>query len=438
MAILTDISDISANASRIDIPPDAKYVTARKHMLKKAAAAAAAKKAKELQHLHSRNEAKQLVKDAEMHTWLMKRQKKGAEAKPRMYFTKFRRETLEKCFTSIDRDGSGSIDKGELVFALTQLGLDKSHAASILAEGDRDENGDISLPEFFALVATVSAREAQGGVRKGGASSDAPALKLTPSEERERAAAASKEAAAHSLRDLVDRAANFPIGLLANAQHVSRLVGNFDPEGYASRCTLEEAERPWWREQSSHHLDDESAAAARALPALALGKDGHLRLPRLTALSSSGHLGGAAGSSADSARGSSGGGSARAASAPLKSTKHSRWLQRGLTYKDTAQVAQTARPAVGKPKGLQASARLATHALRATSAGSAKSAGSATSASSATSAGGSSTTSEATTTRSAREQQHQHAEEERRGAAIAREVVVRPQRARSTSLPGIV
>ena len=43
---------------------------------------------------------------------------------------------------------------------MTSLGLDTTHAAALLKEGDIDNDGNISMPEFFALVATVTAREA--------------------------------------------------------------------------------------------------------------------------------------------------------------------------------------------------------------------------------------------------------------------------------------
>ena len=159
---------------------------------------------------------------------------------------------MKKCFESIDRDGSGTIDKGELVFALTQLGLETAHAHEIMREGDRDEDDAISMPEFFALVATVTAREAQRDVQRrpskerATSAGRAPSTTAPGSRTRPRAASATPLAAteaAHSLRDLVDRAASFPIGLLANAQHVSNLVASFDPAGYAERCAQLENQR---------------------------------------------------------------------------------------------------------------------------------------------------------------------------------------------------
>ena len=65
--------------------------------------------------MHSKSEASLLVHDAALHEWLRKRQRKTEPAKPRTYMTRHRRQSLQKAFESIDRDGSGSIDRGELV-----------------------------------------------------------------------------------------------------------------------------------------------------------------------------------------------------------------------------------------------------------------------------------------------------------------------------------
>ena len=328
MAVL---SDLSANEAAPRVHRD--LIATRKALVQTASEAAAAKKAAATKKLHTSTEAKQLCKDAALHEWLRKHQKRGADAKPRMYFTKFRRDSLEQCFKTIDRDGSGAIDKGELVFALVQLGLDSSHAAAILAEGDRDENGDISLPEFFALVAKVMAREAQVAAYKAPSSSRAAAARLAPvapqpnhKEQRSHAAAESREAAANSLRDLVDRAASFPIGLLANAHQISSLIEGFDPDAYASRCTPQEAEGAWWRggKHPVNAIDGEQASGAPAPPALELSKEGLLRLPRLASVEAG---------RPESATSTGGGSSSRPASATLKSTTHTRWLQRGRTMR---------------------------------------------------------------------------------------------------------
>ena len=149
---LLALTEISANVAKPTTEP----------VVKKAAAENAAKKKPivygeaPVRRLHTKKEANVLVRDAAMHEWLRKRLPKNAAPRPRMYFTKFRRETLQKCFESIDRDGSGLIDSEELIFALTSLGLDTTHAAALLKEGDIDNDGNISMPEFFALVATVT------------------------------------------------------------------------------------------------------------------------------------------------------------------------------------------------------------------------------------------------------------------------------------------
>ena len=294
------------------------------------AEAAAARKHRASRRLHTPAEAKALVKDAQMHEWIRKREKKGVQPKARMYFTQFRREALQACFESIDRDGNGFIDQTELIFALTQLGLDVTHANELLAEGDRDGDGSISMPEFFALVANASAREAQREARR-------------PTDTYGTTAAAPSAAAHGSLRDLVDRASTYPIGLLANAQQISDLVDSFDPEGYESRCPeFEPADsRPTSRPSSGRQASQGSDRAIhRATPSLApseemsfegggstprasveLGRDGHLKLPLVPPTGANG-----------------GSGSARASSAPLKSTALSRWLQRAGTATSSQQL----------------------------------------------------------------------------------------------------
>ena len=133
--------------------PDKAEAEARKTLaLAKQGAVAKAKAASAAARLHTKAEASLLMKDAELHSWLRKRQKRGEAAKPRAYMTRHRRETLKSAFESIDRDGSGTIDRGELIFALQQLGLDLTHAEAIFLEGDTDGDGEITLDEFFKLV----------------------------------------------------------------------------------------------------------------------------------------------------------------------------------------------------------------------------------------------------------------------------------------------
>ena len=322
-------------------------------------AIAKAKATSAASRLHSKAEASLLVKDADLHSWLRKRQKRGEAAKPRAYMTRHRRETLKSAFESIDRDGSGTIDRGELIFALQQLGLDLTHAEAIFLEGDEDGDGEITLDEFFKLVATVSAREHQrevlaqqqqlaqheqaiklqqqsqkyavqavytdgtrgvGGGEQIGKVSTAVAAKQQQQHAKQQAKAKPDQltprtqqevAVAGSVSELVSRAAAFPIGLLANAQQLSSLVSHFDPEGYASRVEVEGQELG--KASSLGGLGRAVVAANRlklpALPPAARGVKAEL---------------------------------ARAASAPpLKSSSaHSRWLQRAATAKGGSMTAQ--------------------------------------------------------------------------------------------------
>ena len=82
--------------------------------------------------LHSHSEASRLVLDAALHSWLQKRQCRNQDAVPRTFMSRFRHDALRRCFESIDRDGSGSIEMSELVFALKQLGLNADHATELV------------------------------------------------------------------------------------------------------------------------------------------------------------------------------------------------------------------------------------------------------------------------------------------------------------------
>ena len=372
---LLALTEISANVAKPTTEP----------VVKKAAAENAAKKKPlvygeaPVRRLHTKKEANVLVRDAAMHEWLRKRLPKNAAPRPRMYFTKFRRETLQKCFESIDRDGSGLIDSEELIFALTSLGLDTTHAAALLKEGDIDNDGNISMPEFFALVATVTAREAS--------KKRDPNLWKKPMSEQEREKMEEEDAVAHSVRDLVDRASTFPIGLMANTLAVTSLVSSYDPDGYQARyekevaaLELEESRdavpfpsarssytqvsaRPdqvevgspmvWDGPNSVDGSSSHSAASTRPSsgrpssrasskkpaaspasatsssppPILELSREGHLKLPLVAkSLPPSVPVSEAGGDTArDTNRN-------RASSAPpLKSTKFDRWLQRGAS-----------------------------------------------------------------------------------------------------------
>ena len=86
MAVLTDIS---ANEGADEVA--ARLAARKQDLLKAAAASKEARQKVAASRLHTRTEARCLVKDAALHDWLRKRQRRGAEAKPRLYFTRFRR-----------------------------------------------------------------------------------------------------------------------------------------------------------------------------------------------------------------------------------------------------------------------------------------------------------------------------------------------------------
>lgn len=338
--------------------------------------------------LHTKIEASLLVRDAQLHEWLSKRQRKNQPAKPRMYMTRHRRSSLRKTFESIDRDNSGSIDREELVFALQHLGLDHKLAGAIFAEGDTDGDGVITLDEFYSLVATVSARERQrealqeqqlarqrhlekqqerqqlahhrkgecdykakeearqaqsigGGIARAATKKATKSLLpleldvLTPRTQQ-------AEAVAASINELVSKASSFPIGLLANAQQLNTLVAGFNPEGYAERALAAE-------ERCERHHQGSLRAAGKAVLAASRLTNHDARLPALLS-------GTRAGSSRELAR---------AASAPAsqQNTAHKRWLQRAMTSKDPG--AEDKR--LGSAHGKAGRARAATQRASSTS-----------------------------------------------------------------------
>lgn len=198
------------------------------------------------------------------------------------------------------------------------------------------------------------ARERERASKAGSASTAPPSAaaaaidaigRCSVTSSRPAAAAAGTEEAT-LMSELVEQVGTFPIGLLANAQLISSLVEGFDPSAYAARYGESAAkEAKGHRARVGHtaaaaafpctvHAARSRATVARpagsaqpslervAVPQLKLpdvhGDDRGVALPAIEG-------------AASTARGME-----RAASAPLpiKSTRHSRWLQRGLTRKD--------------------------------------------------------------------------------------------------------
>ena len=96
----------------------------------------------------SRHDAGRVLESANRHEWRRKRRRSSERV---AYVSALRRETLRRCFESIDVDHSGSIDHRELALALQALGYGSSTMAlakSIMKEGDADKSGDISFDEF--------------------------------------------------------------------------------------------------------------------------------------------------------------------------------------------------------------------------------------------------------------------------------------------------
>ena len=221
-----------------------------------------------------------------MHAWLRRRQSKPG-AVVRRYVSSARRAELRRCFEALDTDGSGSIDREEVTFALEQLGLSPQHAQAILNEGDSNGDSAIDFDEFVALVGAVSAREHQRAALR---------------EPKGRAPAK----VAKAFTQMIDQAAaQYPLGLLANAHHIQMLVTGFDPDNYAARGP---------HANDSAHSDVRAPVPSHGPNGGALG-GGDLKKLKLPP--------------APRARGAD---VQRASSAPtIKSTSHSRWLARANT-----------------------------------------------------------------------------------------------------------
>ena len=61
---------------------------------------------------------------------------------------------LAELFKRLDHDGDGRINVHDLAIALRRRGIDKpeTQATEILAEGDADDSGDITLEEFISYA----------------------------------------------------------------------------------------------------------------------------------------------------------------------------------------------------------------------------------------------------------------------------------------------
>ena len=251
--------------------------------------------------LHSRKEATRLVQDTAIHAWLRTRQKPRAKAVARAFLSRHKLRTLKACFDALDTDASGTIEPGELSFALKELGLPAEHARAILSEGDTDEDGTINFDEFVALVGAVTARMGQRS----------RLLEAEPP---------GPSAAASAFTEMLNQAAtSFPLGVLANAVHIREAVASYDPDLAEARFNAGEA--------------GAEAACADGLPQLpaASTKGPQHGGSRLPVVRGAGGLAGPAHSMGS-----------RATSAPLvKSVSYRRWLaQAGKT--DTRMRIQSA------------------------------------------------------------------------------------------------
>jgi len=136
--------------------------------------------------------AKVLVAHSQMHDWLRKRH----QYIPRTEISSCRRKQLLACFRSLDVDGSGLIDTGEIELVVSQLGLDVALVGELLHQGDDNGDGQLSFTEFMTLIARLGAQAQEMG---------------------------------SSVNAIVERAASFPLKVVANSRHIRELVDGYDP-----------------------------------------------------------------------------------------------------------------------------------------------------------------------------------------------------------------
>ena len=76
---------------------------------------------------------------------------------------------IKEAFDLFDKDGSASIDVGELKDAMKALGihLDKNQVKQLMERADKDGSGSIDLDEFTGLMAEyIKKRDAKDELRK--------------------------------------------------------------------------------------------------------------------------------------------------------------------------------------------------------------------------------------------------------------------------------
>lgn len=142
--------------------------------------------------------AKVLVAHSQMHDWLRKRH----QYIPRTEISSCRRKQLLACFRALDVDGSGLIDTGEIELVVSQLGLDVALVSELLHQGDDNGDGQLSFTEFMTLIARLGAQAQETG---------------------------------SSVNAIVERAASFPLKVVANSRHIREVCYHHVPKRF--RCT---------------------------------------------------------------------------------------------------------------------------------------------------------------------------------------------------------
>lgn len=183
-------------------------------------------------------EARRLMMDADMHSWMVKR--RPLKPVPRHCISNIREQMLRRCFESLDCDGNGMVDRNELAQALTTIGIGAEAVSDIFAEGDRNEDGQLSFDEFRTLAATYRARAAM-------------------------ASTGHRQPGKAEVTDLVDLAAAAPLRLLANNQNIHKLVDGFHPSTPMAnaRAANRAAGVERWKKAPVHQMSRASGTSGR-------------------------------------------------------------------------------------------------------------------------------------------------------------------------------
>lgn len=145
-----------------------------------------------------------------------------ATRSPSSAFTSSDRQAVEQLFVAFDTDGSGGIDRAELVHALNELGLstDERTARAILTQYDADRSGVLELNEFDTLMMKI----------RDFMQCKAKALAQPPDEVANMFAAFDADES-YSIEATELRAALNTVGLATGSEQAASILRKYDADG---------------------------------------------------------------------------------------------------------------------------------------------------------------------------------------------------------------